>query len=114
MEQELKESFPHVRAPAGALVSTVSLLQPVFFQELGVPDQKRAGTPGLQEAAGRDKRNLDKTVLHQWLVHHPWEQKVGTSPSMPLYEGEQGSTIESCSLTNEQHVLLLPQPTSVE
>lgn len=103
-----------MQAPAGALVSTISLLQPGFFQELGVPDQKRAGTPGLQEAAGRDKRNLDKAVLYQWLVRRTWEQKVGTSPSMPLYEGEQGSTIERCSLTNEQHVLPLPQPTNVE
>ena len=57
--------MPHVQAPAGALASTISLLQPGFVQELGVPDQKKAGTPGLQEAAGRDKRNLDKAALHQ-------------------------------------------------
>lgn len=104
-----------MQVPAGALASTSSLLQPGFVQELGVPDQKRADTPGHQEAAGRDKRNLDKVVLHHPLVHGTWAQKVGISPFMPLYKGEQGGTIESCGLTNEQHVLLLlPQPTNIE
>ena len=64
---------------------------------------------------GRDKRDLDKAALHQCLVHGVWEQKVGISPFMPLYKGEQGSTIESCGLANEQHVLLLlPRPINME
>lgn len=73
-----------------------------------MPHQKRAGTPGQQDAAGRDKRNLDKVMLHRCLVHGTWEQKVGISSFTPLYEGEQGGTVETCGLANEQHVLLLP------
>lgn len=99
----------------GGPASRGSLLQPGFVQELGVPDQARAGTPGHGEAAGRDKRNLDKVDLRHRLVHGTWEQKVGVSPLVPLYKGEQGGTTESCGLANERRVLLLlPQPTDTE
>ncbi|PKU31959.1 hypothetical protein llap_17737 [Limosa lapponica baueri] len=106
VEQELKEQFP--------TASTSSLLQPGFVQELRVPHQKRAGTPGHQEAAGRDKRNLDKVMLHHRLVRGTQEQEVGVSPSTSPYKGEEGGTIESRGLANEQQVLLLPQPTNSE
>lgn len=44
---------PDVKAPAGALVSSSNLLQPGPGQELGVPSQKRAGTPGHQRGETR-------------------------------------------------------------
>lgn len=58
---------PHVLG----LLPPLALLQPGFVQELMVPGQKVAGTPGLQEAAGRDKRNPDKVALCQWVAQIP-------------------------------------------
>lgn len=103
-----------MKEPAGALVSSSNLLQPGPGQELGVPSQKRAGTPGHQEAARRDKGNLDKAVLHDWPGHGTWEQKVGIPPVVPLHKGQQGGTVENCPHYEQRVLLLLPQPKNIK